>query len=104
MYRVNVIYPAREGARFDMDYYVQKHVALVKTLMSEYGLGAVRVDGGIAGIAPPGAASFICVASFEFDSVERAQAGLAAHGSTIFGDLPNFSDIQPVLQFSESRL
>ena len=104
MIRVNVVYPARDGARFDHDYYVQRHIALIRDRMKDYGLGAIAVDKGIAAAPAGGPPPFTAVISLVFESPEQMQAGLAIHGAEIFGDTINFSDIQPTMQISEILL
>ena len=38
MYRISVMYPAKEGARFDMDYYRKTHMPLVMDNLKSFGL------------------------------------------------------------------
>lgn len=33
MVKLTVMYPYREGCRFDMDYYVNRHIAIHKVLL-----------------------------------------------------------------------
>jgi len=46
MIRVSVMYP-NDGGRFDMDYYINKHMALVHKLLEPYGLGRPVSSGRI---------------------------------------------------------
>jgi hypothetical protein len=45
---VTVLYPKSEQSRFDFDYYVEKHVPMVKALSAEFGLKEVRLMRGSA--------------------------------------------------------
>jgi len=36
-----------------------------------------------------------------FSSVKEFEEALAKHGSEIIGDIPNFTDVQPTIQFNE---
>jgi hypothetical protein len=50
--RVNVLYLSTEGARFDFDYYLQRHIPMVKDRLEPFGLTAVTVDRSVAGLVP----------------------------------------------------
>ncbi len=101
MIRVNVFYPATEGGRFDFDYYTKTHTPMVVTRMTPFGLKALTAERGVAGLAPGSPATYICVATLHFTSVEDMQRGLNAHGAEIMGDIPKYTDAQPVIQVSE---
>jgi uncharacterized protein (TIGR02118 family) len=101
MIRVNVLYADRDGARFDFEYYLKRHIPMVRDRMTPFGLTTITIDKGIGGLAPETPATYICVGSLAFDSVENLQKGLAAHGGEIIGDIPNYTNIEPVIQVSE---
>ena len=58
MFKVSVMYPHTEGARFDHTYYRDKHMPLVKERLGE-ACKSYTVDKGIAGGAP-GRAGDLC--------------------------------------------
>jgi uncharacterized protein (TIGR02118 family) len=99
--RVNVFYPASQDARFDFDYYVQRHMPMVRDRMTSFGLTALSAEKGVGGLAPGSPATYVTVATLEFTSVDAMQQGLAAHGAEIMGDIPNYTNTQPVIQVSE---
>jgi uncharacterized protein (TIGR02118 family) len=39
-----------------------------------------------------------------FDSVEAFQAAFGPHAPAIMADIPNYTDIQPVIQISEVKM
>ncbi len=96
MIKVSVLYPATDGARFDHDYYRDKHVPLAKEAFGD-GVKRVEIDRGIDAMGP---APFVAAAHFWFDSQEAVQAAMAGAGSLI-ADVPNYTDIQPQLVVSE---
>lgn len=104
MIRVNVIYPARQGARFDFDYYLKRHIPMVKDRLSGVGLSTITVDRGVGPMMPGADLPYACVASLQFPSSESVQQALAAHGAEILGDIQNYTDIQPVMQLGEVLL
>jgi uncharacterized protein (TIGR02118 family) len=100
MIKVTVLYPAGDGKKFDMDYYTTKHIPMVKALFAD-ALKRTAIDKGIAGGAPDSKAPFVVICYLYFDSVTAFQNAMAANGKKVQGDIPNFTDIQPVIQISE---
>jgi len=102
MIRVTVLYPNTPGSRFDLDYYLGKHCPMVMKLLGAACKG-FTVDEALAGVAPPGAAAFRITAHFLFDSVESFQAAFGPAAGQITGDIPNYTDLQPIIQMGEVR-
>ena len=98
--KVTILYPAGEGKKFDMDYYTNKHIPMVKSLFGD-ALKLTAIDKGVAGGAPGAPAPFVVICCFYFDSVSAFQNAMAANGSQIRGDISHYTDIQPVIQISE---
>lgn len=100
MIKVSVMYPHREGARFDHDYYRDTHMPLVAARMG----AACRfytVDKGLAGGAPGQPPTYVGMCHIFCDSVDSFQAGFGPHAEEILADIANYTDLQPVLQISE---
>ena len=100
MIKVSVMYPAREGARFDHAYYRDKHMPLVKARMGE-ACRSYTVDRGLGGDAPGSPPTYVAMCHLFCDSVEAFQAGFGPHAGEIMADIPNYTDIAPVVQMSE---
>ncbi len=100
MVKVDVMYPYKDGARFDHAYYRDKHMPLVKAKVGDV-LRSFTVDKGLAGGAPGAPPIYVAKCAMLFDSVEVFQGGMAEHGQEIMADVPNFTDIAPVFQISE---
>jgi uncharacterized protein (TIGR02118 family) len=100
MIKVSVMYPNTPGARFDHGYYRDKHMPLVKARMGAACL-FYTVDKGLAGGAPGDPATYVGMCHIYCDSVESFQAGFGPHAKEILGDIPNYTDLAPVLQISE---
>lgn len=77
---------------------------MVKRLLEPFGLTTVTVDHGIAGLSPGAPATYICIASLQFSSIDALQQGLAAHAGEILGDIQNYTNIEAELQVSEVKL
>jgi len=97
MVRVTVLSPNAPGSRFDMDYYVREHCPMVMERLGAACKG-FGVEEGAAGIMPPGKAAYRTTAWFLFDSMESFQAAFGPHAEEITGDIPNYTDLQPVIQ------
>ena len=101
MIKVTVLYPYRADARFDMDYYCDAHMPLVQRTLRP-ALKGLAVDKGLAGEAPGDAPVYIAIGHLLFDSVDAFQAAfVGARAEAILKDIPNYTDIQPVVQINE---
>ena len=98
MIRVHLFYPP--SSRFDMAYYRESHMPMVKARLGE-ACTSFTVDAGLAGVAPGAPPTYAAVGSLLLTSVEALQAGLAQHGAEIMGDISNYTDAQPIVQISE---
>ena len=100
MIKVSVFYPAEGNPRFDMDYYLQKHIPMVKEKLGA-AMKSISVDVGLGGGAPDQPAPFLAMAHMRFESVDAFQGAFGPHAGEIMSDIPNYTDIQPLLQVSE---
>ena len=101
MIRVTVSYPTTPGARFDLDYYMKKHMPMVEERLRKFGMSGYSVSKGLAGGAPGSPAAFMITAQIHIDTMEHVQAGMAAESPTFMADIPNYTDIQPRIQIDE---
>jgi uncharacterized protein (TIGR02118 family) len=99
MIKVSVMYPNTPGARFDHEYYREKHMPLVKARMGD-ACKSYTVDKGLAGGAPGAPATYVGMCHIFCDSVEAFQAGFGPHAKEIMADIPNYTDQAPVIQIS----
>jgi uncharacterized protein (TIGR02118 family) len=100
MIKISVLYPQASGKRFDMAYYRDKHMPLVKARMGDK-LKFYTVDQGLAGGTPDSPPVYAAAGHLHCDSVEAFQAGFGPHTKEIMGDIPNYTDITPLIQISE---
>ncbi len=97
---VSVMYPSKPGSKFDMEYYLRRHMKLVAETWSPVGLRGYTVLKGV-GAAGGGEPAYQVVVNLDFTSAEAFGAAVAATGETIMGDVPNFTDTQPTIQISD---
>lgn len=100
MIKVSVFYPNVPGARFDHDYYRDKHMPLVKSRMGDT-CRYYTVDRGLGGGAPDAPATYLAMCHIFCDSVEAFQSGFGPHAQEIMADIGNYTDLSPVIQISE---
>lgn len=103
MIKVGVFYPISQGSKFDMKYYLEKHIPLVRQRVGP-ALKSVAVEQGLSGGAPGSPMIYVAMCHLLFDSVEAFQASFGAHASEIMGDIPNYTNIQPIVQISEVKI
>ena len=100
MIKVSVMYPNKPGARFDHNYYRDKHMPLLKARMGAH-CKYYTVDKGVAGGEPGTPPTYIGMCHIFCDSAEAFQKGFGPHAAEILGDIPNYTDLTPVIQISE---
>lgn len=103
MIRVSVLYPQSGDSKFDMNYYVTKHMPMVGQKLGAACKG-MTIDQGLAGGAPGAPATYVAMCHLLFDSVEAFQTAFAPHAQGIMGDIPNYTTIQPIIQVSEVKM
>ena len=101
MIKLSVMYPNGDGATFDMDYYCNSHMALVRQSLGA-ALKGIAVDQGIA--QPGSPAPFLAIGHLMFDSVLDLQSALETHGAKLMADIPNYTNTKPTIQISEIRI
>jgi uncharacterized protein (TIGR02118 family) len=96
MQLVTVLYSAKDGATFNFEYYMKKHVPWVSGLVGQ----PIEVRRGLS--SPTGAAApFVCLATIHIKSFDEFKSVLAKHGAQIMADIPNYTNIEPIIQFDE---
>ncbi len=92
MIRLSVFYPQSDGSTFDHDYYRDKHVPLAVTT---WGLDGAEIDRGVDG-------PYVAAVHFRFDSMEALTKAMGQPGTAdVMADVPNYTNITPVMQTSE---
>jgi len=101
MIKVSILYPNKEGSKFDLNYYCDKHMpmsirklgAALKGVTVEYGL-----SGGFPGSKPP----YHVLAHLLFVSAEAFYAAFIPHAEELQSDITNYTDVEPLIQISEA--
>ncbi len=94
-----VMYPNTPGKHFDMDYYVNKHIALVNEKAGHV-LKGVSVEKGLSGGAPDSPPTYAVVCRLMLEGPDDL-AVMAENSPAFDADVPKFTDIQPIFDIRE---
>ena len=100
MIKVAIMYPNEEGKTFNMDYYTKKHMPMCATLFGD-SLQLLQIDKGLAGRTPEEPVPYVAIGYFYFNKLSEYQSVFGPNAEQIIGDIPNYTNIQPVVQISE---
>lgn len=103
MVKVSVLYPNKEGKKFDMNYYLETHIPLARKLLGAACTNAA-VDHGIAGGTPGSKAPYVAIGHLFFNTVEDFMSLFGPNANVIISDIPNYTDTTPVIQINEIKM
>lgn len=94
-----VYYPWQADAKFDYDYYRNKHLKMLAELYGK-SVGKMQVRKGLHkgdGSSP----MFVTALTVEILSMEAYEAASKEHVAKLIADVPNFTNIKPVAEIEE---
>ncbi|MBC8153450.1 MAG: EthD family reductase [Bacteroidetes bacterium] len=94
MIRLTVLYPQTADSHFDMAYYLDTHIPLVKERLTPMGLIGVDLQEGLFSGAPETPPPYAMITGLIFNTVEE----MGTHGPELLGDIPNFTNVAPQTQ------
>lgn len=98
---ITVIFPNEPDADYDIEYYATKHMPLIQTLWSKYGLTSWSMTKFIDGI-DSSSPLYAFGSTVTWDSIEQVKAAFAGpEASEIMGDVRNFSNKDPIFLTGE---
>jgi uncharacterized protein (TIGR02118 family) len=100
MIKVTILYPNGDGKIFDIDYYSTKHMPMVASLLGD-SLKLFEIDKGIAGRTTTDPIPYLAIGYLYFDRLSAYQNSFRPNAEKIRNDIPNYTNIQPVIQISE---
>jgi uncharacterized protein (TIGR02118 family) len=102
MIKISILYSNNKDSRFDMSYYFDTHMPLSIGLLSTHsGFKGISVERGLGGAMPGTDVAYIAMCHFLFDSAEDFMDAFTPHAAELQGDMPNYTDIEPIIQVSE---
>jgi uncharacterized protein (TIGR02118 family) len=102
MIKVSVLYPNTEGSTFDMEYYCNSHIPMVQQKLGD-ACKNVAVEAGLGGGTPGAPATYAAMGHLYFETMDAFQTAFGPHTEAIMGDIPNYTNVQPVIQISEVK-
>ena len=100
MITISITYPHTEGATFDWDYYIGKHLPLVGQTFKPFGLTFASVLRGIEAVGG-GAPPYVVTVLLTFSDDQAARNAIASEPARkLREDLANFTTIKPVVQLN----
>ena len=99
MIKVIVLYPQTEGMRFDMAYYVEKHMGMVRRVLGD-ALDHFEIDEGLSGGMQGSQPTYRAAVHMYFASTAAFYAAFGPHAKDIMNDVPNYTDARPITQIS----
>jgi uncharacterized protein (TIGR02118 family) len=103
MIKVSVLYPHQAKYRFDMTYYCEKHIPMVRRLVGP-SCRRAQAELGVCSAEPESQPPFVAVGHLYFDSLEVFHRTFDPHAAEILADIPNYTNIDPIFQISELKL
>lgn len=101
MIKASVFYENTKDSKFDHNYFLNNHIPLVKEKLQPLGMEKIEIEKGLSGGSPEESAKFQWTAHMYFDSVEKFQEAFGKEGEGLVSDVPNYTDLKPILQISE---
>ena len=103
MIKVTIFYPNKEGSWFDLNYYLNKHMPwAIERLGSA--LKGVSVEQGVSGAQPGTEPAYMVMCNYTFESTEAFLGAFLPHAEVLQGDRLNYTNSEPIIQFSEIKL
>lgn len=97
MHCVAILYPNKEGSKFDFKYYMQKHIPMASELLN------CKIDvAKVVGTPDGSPAPFLCIARIWTNSLPALAAAMERHEAEIVGDIPNYTNVEPLVQIEET--
>jgi uncharacterized protein (TIGR02118 family) len=103
MVKVSVFYPSKPDGHFDVDYYLNTHMPLAISLLGN-ALKAVSVEIGLIAGTPDHLPPFTAICAFTCETAQSFTDAFLPNAEVLQGDIPNYTNIAPVIQVSEIRL
>jgi len=100
MIKLTVFYPNGPGKTFDWNYYLDKHMALVKQVFGK-NLKGVAIDKGLSGKGSQGEPTYLAICHLYFESVAAYEGPMKENGAKFAEDFPKYTNVKPEVQINE---
>jgi uncharacterized protein (TIGR02118 family) len=100
MIRVSFFYPNTPESSFDLDYFLNQHLPKVEAALKPEGLTRMEIDRGIGTPNPETPLQYAVIEHLLFNNFEEMQCALGTHSPELMADMPNFTNVKPVVQIN----
>ena len=97
MIKVSVMYEGSAQDKFDVDYYQNSHLPMVKETVGA-AIKNVELNVGV------GDSPIKAIGNITFESMDAFKNEFLPHMAKFQADVPNYTNIEPVLQISDVRV
>jgi uncharacterized protein (TIGR02118 family) len=102
MIQVSIFYPQQDEGAFDENYYMETHIPLVRDRLTPRGLLGVDVYRGVSAPNPSQPPQYGYMCYLYFNTVDEVHQAFMAEGHDLMGDIPNYTNVKPAIQISET--
>ena len=99
MVKVTIMYGNGADKSFDMEYYENKHMPMLAELFGD-AMKTYEIDKGLRGRTPEEPIPFLAIGYLYFNTLSDYEKAFGANAETILNDIPNYTNIQPIVQIS----
>ncbi len=99
MIHLNIYYPNTPDRHFNLDYYVGTPMPMATRLPGDV-LKEITLEHRMAGVEPNSPPTCIISCPIRFESIEVFMEAWSRIGEQLGGDIPNYTEVAPVTQFS----
>jgi uncharacterized protein (TIGR02118 family) len=103
MVKITFLYPNKPGSRFDVEYYLNFHMPMASRLLGS-AIKAVSVEIGRNGVTPDDPPPFAAICGFTCETLQDFLAASGPVAADLQGDIPNYTDVTPIIQISDIRI
>src|SRR5438552_975833 len=102
MIKVSIYYPNKEGSKFDLDYYLHKHMPMSIAKQGAE-LKNISIDIGINGGPPDSKPLYVVVCNLLYESIEAFYSAFMPCAEVLMADIKNYADVETIVQISEVK-
>ncbi len=100
MIHTATLYPNGEGKTFDMDYYLNKHIPFLKSLVGD-SVKIISIDRGLPSNSPDSPVPYLAIGHMYFESMSALQNSITPEVlEKLMADIPNYTNSQAIVQIS----
>jgi uncharacterized protein (TIGR02118 family) len=96
---INILYPAKDNDAFDFDFYLRRHVPLIKDILGA-SLHRLEVRKGVSA-QDGGKPAYTCVISIWIADWPAYEKAIAARAPELIAEVPLFTKVMPQIQTDE---